>query len=446
MLNMAGGCSLIGCSSIRRLQVISRSLALNASPPTLTVEPADAMIDEPVTIRVSGLQRHQKMTLSAVLSGAGKEFVSCAHYTADETGQVNTTVHTSQGGSFMGVEPMGLFWSMVPSLKHRRTTRLLIKDVTIPYDVRISVFSNHLDLESIQSASIKAGEIAATHITRRYLKNGVQRFPIKTGRIRGTLFIPSGDGPFPAVLDMFGGTGGLFEFRAALLASRGFLTFALAYLGYDGLTNDFDELEYGYFQEAAEWLSQHAQAVPGGIGVVGTSLGGGIANMLASFCLKVKAAVTVNGTMFAPLKDQGLNRQGIKGYVPKLIPIDDVYHSSTFDFNNDDVPVLPIWRHGVKVLSIIAGDDVAVPLSVHKEVEMKIPKDKRHVIQTVFYPGAGHLIEPPYTPLCRACYLNEQFEILMLWGGETEKHAVAQEDSWKKILEHLNKYLPKTCT
>ncbi|XP_046567762.1 bile acid-CoA:amino acid N-acyltransferase-like isoform X1 [Haliotis rubra] len=200
LLNMAGGCSLIRCKSIRRLQVISRSLALNVSPLTLTVEPSDALIDEPVAIRVSGLQRHQKMTLSALLSGGKKEFVSCAHYTADETGHVDTTVHSSQGGSYMGVEPMGLFWSMVPSMKHRRTTRLLNIDVTVPYDVTISVQSSHLDLESIQSASNTSGVIAATHVRRRYISKGVQRFPIKIGRIRGTLFVPSGDGPFPRSL------------------------------------------------------------------------------------------------------------------------------------------------------------------------------------------------------------------------------------------------------
>ncbi|XP_046567763.1 peroxisomal succinyl-coenzyme A thioesterase-like isoform X2 [Haliotis rubra] len=168
--------------------------------------------------------------------------------------------------------------------------------------------------------------------------------------------------------------------------------------------------------------------------------------MLASFCPKVKATVSVNGSLFAPIKDQGLKRQFIPGYPPKIKVIDDVYFSSTIDFNGDDVPVLPVWRHGVKILSIIAEDDVALPSSVYKEMEMKIPVDKRHTIQSVFYPGAGHLIEPPYTPLCRACYLDEQFEILMLWGGETEGHAVAQEDSWRRILEHLNKYLPKTST
>ncbi|XP_046359097.1 bile acid-CoA:amino acid N-acyltransferase-like [Haliotis rufescens] len=446
MLNMADGSKQFHCKSIRRLQVISRALSLNTSPPTLIVEPTDALVDEPVSIRVSGLQRHQKITLSALLRGAGKEFVSCAHYTADENGHVDTAVQSSEGGSFNGVEPMGLFWAMVPSVKHRRTTRLLNKDITVPYYVTISVQSSRMDLESIQATSGTSGVMAAADVRRWYLKKGVQRLPLRIGRIRGTLFIPLGVGPFPAVLDLFGGTGGLFEFRAALLASRGFLTFALAYLGYDGLPNDFNDLEYGYFQEAAEWLSQHAEASPGGIGVIGTSLGGGITNMLASFCPKVTASVSINGSLFPPLNDQGLKRQGFKGYTPTLKVIDDEYCTSDFDFNNDDVQVLPVWRHGAQMLSIIAEDDTAMPSSVYKEMVRKIPEEKLHTIQSVFYPGAGHLIEPPYAPLCRASYMDEQFVTLMLWGGEMEGHAAAQEDSWKRVLEHFNKYLPRRKT
>jgi len=29
------------------------------------------------------------------------------------------------------------------------------------------------------------------------MAEGVKRFPVREGRIRGTLFIPPGDGPFP---------------------------------------------------------------------------------------------------------------------------------------------------------------------------------------------------------------------------------------------------------
>ena len=37
-------------------------------------------------------------------------------------------------------------------------------------------------------------------------------------------------GPYPGVVDVFGSVGGVVEHRAALLASRGFITFALSYI------------------------------------------------------------------------------------------------------------------------------------------------------------------------------------------------------------------------
>ena len=45
----------------------------------------------------------------------------------------------------------------------------------------------------------------------------------------------SGKGPFPGVIDMFGSAGGLAEFKAALLASHGFMALALPFFDYDDL-------------------------------------------------------------------------------------------------------------------------------------------------------------------------------------------------------------------
>ena len=54
-----------------------------------------------------------------------------------------------------------------------------------------------------------------------------------------------GVGPFPGVIDLFGTAGGLTEFRSALLASRGFASFALAYFGYDDLNKGMAwDMEY----------------------------------------------------------------------------------------------------------------------------------------------------------------------------------------------------------
>ena len=57
----------------------------------------------------------------------------------------------------------------------------------------------------------------------------------------------SGDGPFAAVIDMFGTVGALAEFRAALFASRGFVAYALPYFGQEGLPDILSDVEFQYF-------------------------------------------------------------------------------------------------------------------------------------------------------------------------------------------------------
>lgn len=58
-------------------------------------------------------------------------------------------------------------------------------------------------------------------------------------------FLLTGPGPFPGLLDMWGGGGGLIEYRSALLASRGYASMALEYLKPEEQSS---ELGFGYFE------------------------------------------------------------------------------------------------------------------------------------------------------------------------------------------------------
>lgn len=57
----------------------------------------------------------------------------------------------------------------------------------------------------------------------------------------------SGNGPFPGVIDMFGTVGGIFEFRSALLASRGFASLSLPYFAFDDLPETLEQVDFDYF-------------------------------------------------------------------------------------------------------------------------------------------------------------------------------------------------------
>ena len=53
------------------------------------------------------------------------------------------------------------------------------------------------------------------------------------------------------MIDMFGTAGGLIEFRASLLASRGFITYALPYFNFDDLPKDVLEINFDYLKVRA---------------------------------------------------------------------------------------------------------------------------------------------------------------------------------------------------
>ena len=71
---------------------------------------------------------------------------------------------------------------------------------------------------------------------------------VNKGRIRGTLFLPPGPGPFPAVINMYGGIHkkNVIEDKSAMFASRGFASLALAFFGVEGLPKTYTK--YVFFE------------------------------------------------------------------------------------------------------------------------------------------------------------------------------------------------------
>lgn len=137
------------------------------------------LFDKLVHIKVEGLSPHKPVELRSILvDDRGVTFKASAMYKADETGQVDVGRAPSLGGSYAGVEPMGLFWAMTPDTPH---SKLLKKNVLTPTMV------------DIEAVSGETGEVLASETNERgYMTEGMKRIPVQEGRIRGVLFIPPG--------------------------------------------------------------------------------------------------------------------------------------------------------------------------------------------------------------------------------------------------------------
>ncbi|XP_056266620.1 acyl-coenzyme A thioesterase 5-like [Pseudoliparis swirei] len=276
---------------------------------------ARCLFDEPVQVKVDGLRSSQMVTVRArATDERGVAFSSSATYRADGGGVVDLERDPSLGGTYTGIEPTGLLWSMKPATPHKRFQRT---NAMNPHVVKFSVEEQE-----------EGGRVLAEATNERLLiGDGVSRKTIKDGNIRGVLFTPPGEGPFPAVLDLYTFGGGLSERRASLLASRGFLVLTVALYGHEDMPKAIQVVHLDYFEEAIRLLKKQNGVGSNDIGVISMSKSADLALSIASFLSGVAATVWINGccsNVMLPLHFRGKQLlPGLRLDVDKLIPPKD---------------------------------------------------------------------------------------------------------------------------
>lgn len=153
----------------------------------LTATPASALSDEPVHIRATGLPPLQLVTLTASLEDEkGNRFRSKAFYRTNEAGELDLKQAPSCGGDYVGVHPMGLFWSLKSD---RPFGRLLKRDVmNSPFSVTLDLYDSLCFHDAI-TVPPRASQV----VQRWFRRPGTQRVQIREGRVRGALFLPPGE-------------------------------------------------------------------------------------------------------------------------------------------------------------------------------------------------------------------------------------------------------------
>ncbi|XP_042116831.2 acyl-coenzyme A thioesterase 5-like isoform X1 [Peromyscus maniculatus bairdii] len=408
--------------------------------PMVSLEPAGRSCwDEPLSIAVHGLAPEQPVTLRAALRDEkGARFRAHARYRADAHGRLDLARAPALGGSFAGLEPMGLLWALEPE---RPFWRLVKRDVRTPFVVELEVLDGH---------EPDGGRLLARAVhERHFMAPGVRRVPVREGRVRATLFLPPGNGPFPGIIDIFGVGGGLLEYRASLLAGKGFAVLALAYYNYDDLPKGLDAFHLEYFEEAVNYLLRHPQVKGPGIGLLGTSKGAQLCLSMASFLKGITAAVIINGCM--------ANIAGTLYYKDETLPPLCIHENrirvtkdglkDILDVLNcplegpDQKSIIPVERSDTAFLLIVGQDDRNWKSEFFaNEISKRLQAHGKEKPQIICYPQTGHDIEPPYFPWCKA-YLHAYFNMPVVFGGEPRPHAMAQVDAWQKLQTFFHKHL-----
>lgn len=419
-------------------------------PPILSVHPTRALVDEPFKVLVENLPPASPVTLHSLHYSEDKDYWEAfGHYTSDHRGMVTVAEDVSLGGTYTGKEPMGLLWSMRPEPGSRTGLRLRKRIVTSPMLVHISVYSGH-----VTEGFRKQPPLASVLTERWYMAPGVQRIDIEEKGVRGTLFIPPGPGPFPGLLDMWGGGGGLLEYRSALLASHGFVSLALEYFSPGELRTA--DLQLNFFESAFDIVKEHPLVIPDRVGIIGLSLGAILALHLAAESKNIKphCIICISGHHLYPFGST----------IGSVQEKSSLEYKERFDENNYciwrdarlPVPSDPSEKIDVRkikcpMLLVCGDDDQNTPAveSAEDIADMMRSGGNLHLLSTLMYPDTGHLIEPPFSPHFRATNFIKPFnkeKVIVLWGGKTKPHSDAQEDSWRKILEFLQHHLYSSST
>ncbi|XP_001520078.2 acyl-coenzyme A thioesterase 1 [Ornithorhynchus anatinus] len=407
---------------------------------SLSLQPSSRCLwDEPVRVSVRGLRPGQAVTLRASLRDeSGEPFRCQGLYRADEGGRLELDRSPALGGSFSGLEPMGLIWALEPA---RPLWRLIKRDVRTPFAVELQVLDGH---------DPSPGPLLATAVHERaFMAPGVRRIPLREGKVRATLFLPPGPGPFPGIIDLSGAGGGLSEYRASLLAGHNFATLALAYYKYDDLPKEMKDLHLEYFEEAVEYLRKHPQVKGPGIGLLGRSKGGDLCLSMASFLKGITATVTINGSVAnvgaalhykgTTIPPVGINPKRVKITQSGLVDIVDVLNSPLEE--PDTQSFIPVEKAECRFLFIVGQDDHNWKSEfLATEAAKRIQAHGKEKPQIICYPGTGHYIEPPYFPMCPAS-MHALVGKPVIWGGEPKAHSVAQVDAWQQIQRFFRRHL-----
>ncbi|KAI3370574.1 hypothetical protein L3Q82_007143 [Scortum barcoo] len=413
----------------------------------LSVQPSRGLMDEKFVVLVQNATPGFQLTVHALLQCEdGHSWEAFAHYTANATGTVNVSEDPSLGGTYSGVEQMGLLWSLRPVPGSKSGLRLRKRNVQTPMEVTISVYQSHQTEGFVDQVSL-----AAVVVERWYMAPGVRRIPITEGGLTATLFLPSGPGPFPGLLDVWG-SGGITEYRAALLASHGIATLTLDYLTPKTTMEIGKMLDYQYFETAYKILQQHPQILGSRIAMLGLSFGTSITLRMAAYSqvTKFRCVVCISGSHMQ-LADESVEQiqsflEKNAGKICRSEENQIICRDMLLPIPTDPTFKVDMGRIQCPLLLVVGEDDQNLPAyeSAQDIKEMMEQAGNSHLLTILSYPNAGHLIEPPYTPHVRASAfktIGHHQKFVALWGGEMVAHSRAQEDAWRKTLIFLRENL-----
>ena len=393
-----------------------------------------AIAGDDVTLVVSGLQPNARVTIIAEMLGrSGRKWRSTADFTATEKGIIDASKQAPLTGTYSGIDPTGLFWSMNDTKEISKETALFETDEV-----------------SIVTFRVVSGEnTLAEKEHRRWLKKpDVKATEVRDKGLVATFYEPSTKTPRPAILLVGGSSGGIRwqQQIGSILSSHGYATLALAYFGMPGLPENLEKIPLEYFQTAIEWMMEQSSIDKSRLAIIGVSKGGELALLLGSRFPQIKAVVAYvpGSVVFQSIgaKFENTSSWTWKGEALSFVPygtsakyqqtkwLVDLYEASLENREAVSKSVIEVEKIKGPVLLLSGRDDAVWPSTQMSEQIIERLKQKQfpYFYKHVAYENAGHSISlPGYT---------ETTDTLRN-GGTAAGNAQARAQGWKEMLNFL---------
>ena len=416
----------------------------------LLASPASALIDAAPAVRVTGCRPRAAVTVRARVDDALRgRWQSRADFEADAAGAVDLATARPVAGGYTSADPLGLLWS-------------LERDPAGVPPMGFAGPSGDVDVEL--AVEVDGGAADGTRIRRSFMGPGIAREAVSAEGLVGAFFAPADRSSRAGVLVLGGSDGGLAEGAAALLASHGFATLALAYFRAERLPAELMEIPLEYFETAIRWLGRQPGVAAGGLGVVGRSRGGELALLLASMFSEITAVVgyvpsgvvhagiaaspaaggaprsawTYRGEPlpFVPPASDGLPPAAASPETP--LELTPMFLKSLENRSAVEAAGIPVERISGPVLLISGEDDRLWPSPVLGEIAAARLAAHKRPVTHLRYPGAGHMIASIGLPATANTILHPLRGRAMALGGTPAGNAAAAADSWPRVLHFLS--------
>ena len=414
----------------------------------LHVIPDTSLFHRPLQIEAKGFETGQPVTMEVkAIDAEDNKWISSATFVTDESGIINPAKSEALSGSYTGIHPMGLFWSMKSSNDHQVATG---KGYTATINVLVK--DSIVASKSIYRRSTR--ELDALNITGTEIRD----------EIIANYYLPKNEQKLPAII-FLGGSGGQFrQERSSLFASEGFAVLNLKYFRYHGLPEGITEIPLEYVAKAHEWLKNQPEIDTTRVGIMGRSMGSQLALLYAAHYdglqyVVVEAPSNVvwfgwedgkssftykrEGFPYAEYSEEDSERielemkeKGIQYHDgPKFqsaFKNEEMINQSAIEVENSKAPIL-----------FISGkDDKVWPSSMMSEMMMKRLEQRQFQYDYAHhsYDNAGHNFAGggqgcgiPYLP-------PEDYSNSSARGGTDEGNALAAIKSWEEILRFIYKH------